>query len=69
MRDDVRRLVQVLGNAQRAGEVIGRAEGNDAERYLRGDEAARCCVDGSVTPAQNHEIADFLLVDDEVRKT
>ncbi len=57
-RDDLRGAFEIEGQAERAGEVVGRAERQDAERQARLDDARRRGIDGAVAPA-DHDAPDL----------
>ncbi len=63
-QDDVGGLCEVHRDAERAGEVVGRAQRNDAEREAAFLDRQRAGGDGAVAAAQDDEIRAFAQPDD-----
>ncbi len=63
-KDDVGRLSQIHRDAERAGEVVGGAKRNDAERQAAFDDRQRAGGDGAVAAAKDDEVGAFAQPDD-----
>ena len=64
--DRARRGLDIVGDAERAREIVGRSRGQDAERKTGCDEAARRRVQRPVAAGKDHAIGLRLPADDQV---